>query len=86
MPDTQYTPPAFTLQDTDVVSILKETLARAILTRQNIVLKPKPTYDIDGQKFSWTEYLAQLDKTIAQLNNEIQSADGPFEIESSIYT
>ena len=57
MPDTPYVPPAFSLSDAEQVSVIKESLDRAILTRQNILNKPKPTYDIDGQRFEWNDYL-----------------------------
>lgn len=88
MPDTPYVPPLYPLADTEVKSVIKESLDRAILTRQSILLKPKPTYDIDGQKFEWAEYLKQLDATIKQLTQELQvlDSDSPFEIESQAYT
>lgn len=86
MPSTEYTPPPYVLTDTNVASVLKESLDRAILTRQNILEKPKPTYDIDGQRFEWAEYLEVLNKTIAQLTKELQDIDGPFEVESVGYS
>jgi len=85
MPDTEYTPPAFVLTDTNTLSIIKESLDRAILTRQNILAKPKPSYDIDGQKFSWAEYLKILNETIEQLRKNMQDFDTPYEFDSSIY-
>lgn len=86
MPNEAYVPPPFSLADTEVVSVLKESLDRAILTRQSILLKPKPTYNIDGQEFKWAEYLEVLNKTISQLQKDIQSFDDPFEIDSVVYT
>ena len=88
MPDVPYVAPLFPLADTEVKSVIKESLDRAILTRQSILLKPKPTYDIDGQKFEWAQYLKQLDATIKQLTEELQTldSDSPFEIESQAYT
>lgn len=88
MPDVEYVPPAFVLTDANVKSVIKESLDRAILTRQSILLHPKPSYDIDGQKFEWAQYMKQLDATIAQLTKELQvlDTDSPFEIESQAYT
>lgn len=88
MPNVAYVPPPFVLSDTDVKSVIKESLDRAILTRQAILLNPKPTYDIDGQKFEWAEYLKQLNATIKQLTEELQTLDNetPFEIESQAYS
>lgn len=88
MPDTPYVAPAYALSDTDVKSVIKESLDRAILTRQGILAKPKPSYDLDGQKFEWAQYLKQLDATIKQLTEELQTldSDSPFEIESQAYS
>lgn len=88
MPSQPYTPPPYTLSDADRRSVLNESLDRAIITRQNILDKPKPTYDIDGQRFEWAEYLEVLNKTIDKLKQDIQDLDNdsPFEIESQVYT
>lgn len=88
MPSTEYIAPNFVLSDDNVKSVIKESLDRAILTRQGILEKPKPTYDIDGQKFEWAEYLEVLNATIKQLTNELQTLDSetPFEIESQAYS
>ena len=43
----------------------------AVIKRQTLALiaaitaDPKPTYQIDGQKVSWGEYLGQLQATVA---------------------
>lgn len=85
MPDTPYIPPAYVLSDADQVSVIKESLDRAILTRQNILLKPKPTYDIDGQRFEWNEYLKVLNETIAQLQKDLVAFDEIYEFTSTQY-
>ena len=43
-----------------------------------ITAQPKPTYDIDGQKISWGEYLGQLQKTVQWCNQQAAAscADG----------
>jgi hypothetical protein len=86
MPDTPYVPPAFSLSDAEQVSVIKESLDRAILTRQNILNKPKPTYDIDGQRFEWNEYLDILNKTISQLQKDLVAFDELYEITSTQYS
>lgn len=86
MPNEAYVPPSFVLADTDTVSVIKESLDRAILTRQSILLKPKPSYNIDGQEFKWAEYLEVLNKTISQLQKDLQAFDDPFEIDTVVYT
>lgn len=86
MPDTAYTPPAFQFSDSDRKSIIQESLDRALLTRQNILAKPKPTYNIDGQEFKWNEYLDTLNKTIAELTSQLQAFDELYEIDSQLYT
>ena len=86
MPDTPYVPPAYVFSDADRKSIITESLDRAILTRQSILSKPKPTYDIDGQRFEWAEYLKVLNATIIELQSQLQTFDDPYEIDSSLYT
>ncbi len=39
---------------------------------------PKPTYNIDGQSVSWTEYYKFLSEQIQSLNKQINEAE-PFE-------
>ena len=85
MPDVAPTTPPYVYTDSDTLSVIKESLDRAITTRMNILAKPKPSYDIDGQKFSWAEYLDQLNKTIEQLRKNLQDFDEPFEFDSSYY-
>lgn len=85
MPDTPYVPPAYSLSVSDQVSVIKESLDRAILTRQAILNKPKPTYDIDGQRFEWNEYLDILNKTITQLQADLVAFDELYEYSSTQY-
>lgn len=46
---------------------------------------PKPSYDIDGQKFSWTEYQRFLTEQLRTLNGLIAEEDSPMEEESIGY-
>jgi hypothetical protein len=51
----------------------------------SVTQKPKPTYDIDGQKVMWGEYLDQLRKQLAYTMQLIIDLQGPFEVESIGY-
>jgi hypothetical protein len=86
MPELPYVPPTVEFSDSDHVSIIRESLTRAIVTRRDILLKPKPSYNIDGQEFKWNEYLEVLNKTITQLQSDLQSITEPFELDSVMYT
>lgn len=50
------------------------------LIRQ-ITLHPKPSYSIDGQNVSWSEYLRRLQQTV-QWCQQQQAAGEPFEIQT----
>jgi hypothetical protein len=39
---------------------------------------PKPTYNIDGQSVSWTEYYRFLSEQVERLNKQINDGE-PFE-------
>lgn len=61
----------------------EENLAKLKASRDNIIeriqemtLKPKPDYDIDGQKFSWTAYNKHLFDLLRNLQAEIEKLDG----------
>jgi len=58
-------------------AIKSQTLSRiAELTAQ-----PKPTYDIDGQRVSWNEYLARLRATVDWCDRQLAGQE-PIEIHS----
>jgi hypothetical protein len=40
----------------------------------DITANPKPSYNIDGQSISWTEYLGQLQRTIDWCDRGIAAA------------
>lgn len=44
-----------------------------------ITVQPKPSYSIDGQTVSWTDYLAQLQKTVDWCDRQL-AAEEPVEI------
>ncbi len=58
-----------------IAKIKQQTLA---LIAQ-ITTNPKPTYDIDGQKISWGEYLGQLQATVQWCDQQAAAA-APMEV------
>ena len=60
-----------------IATIRSNTLAQLSELRAN----PKPSYDLDGQKVSWTEYAASLQATIDWCDVKLSECD-PFEIRS----
>jgi hypothetical protein len=65
---------------------------RLIGIRDNIITligqvtsKPKPNYDIDGQKVDWGDYLEILYKAKAKALQDIIDFEGPYEIETQAY-
>lgn len=59
-------------------TIRSQTLALIV----EITAQPKPTYTIDGQSVSWTDYLARLQQTVDWCDRMIAREDGPVEIVS----
>jgi len=47
---------------------------------------PKPSYDIDGQKVHWTDYLDMLYKNRDRLNEAIRKEEGPCEESMEAWT
>ena len=60
-----------------LASIKRQTLALIAAITAN----PKPTYEVDGQRVAWTEYLRRLQETAAWCDERL-AAEGPFEIET----
>ena len=59
---------------------------RTIMTQTLAVLaeltaNPKPSYDIDGQKVSWNDYLKSLQATVDWCERKLAGHE-PFEIQS----
>lgn len=68
-------------------------LAKLYEARDNLVeqklqatLKPRPNYDIDGQKVEWVEYLKYLDRAVKDIQSTIQLYEGPYEEETVVTT
>jgi hypothetical protein len=64
--------------DVDQLRAIKtQTLARIA----EITAAPKPSYSIDGQDVSWSEYLEQLARVVDWCERKLAGAE-PFEIHS----
>ncbi len=46
------------------------------------VMRPKPTYSVDGESYNWLEYQQALDAVMTGVKNQLIKAQGPFEIRS----
>jgi hypothetical protein len=56
--------------ENEQIAIIKtQTLARMA----EITAEPKPSYKVDGQSVSWTEYLKQLQQTVDWCNQQLGS-------------
>jgi len=64
-----------------IATIKTQTLARIA----EITAEPKPSYQLDGQKVGWSDYLEQLRATVEWCNKRL-AAEEPFEIRSRGYT
>lgn len=68
--------------DAENIATIKSN-ALAILAE--ITASPKPSYSIDGQSVSWTEYHAMLMGKVAWADGLLGGLD-PYEIHSEAYT
>lgn len=68
--------------DAETIATIK---SNALARIAEITADPRPTYTRDGRTYQWTEYLDQLQKTVAWCDQQTVAVD-PFEIASSAYT
>ncbi len=64
-----------------LAAIKAQTLARIA----EITAEPKPSYQIDGQKIDWADYLKTLRQTVDWCNTKLAGA-APFEYRSQGFT
>lgn len=64
-----------------IETIRQQTLSQLIELRAN----PKPTYSIDGQTVSWTQYITSLQNTIDWCDAKLIGLE-PFEVRSQAVT
>ena len=60
-----------------ITTIRAQTLTQLEELRAN----PKPSYSIDGQNVSWTDYVESLQRTVDWCDHKLRDCD-PFEIKS----
>lgn len=60
-----------------MATIKSQTLERIA----EMTAAPKPSYEIDGQRVGWTEYLARLQSLVAWCDERMASS-APFEVDS----
>lgn len=58
-----------------VIDSLRTARANYAAQLEQLSASPKPTYNVDGQSFSWTEYQKFLLESIDDLNKRIADAD-----------
>jgi hypothetical protein len=73
------------LDDDAALVALIESRDNIIRQIQDVTSKPRPDYEIDGQKVKWGAYLKQLQDALKAQNDLIQEFDGPFETHSTMY-
>jgi hypothetical protein len=65
---------------------VQDTLIQAQQNIANLIVQvtvnPQPSYTVDGESYSWTEYLAMLISQQKALAEAIQVVGGPFEFRS----
>ncbi len=64
-----------------IETIRSQTLAQIVELRAN----PKPTYMVDGQTVSWTDYVQSLQKTVDWCDAKLIGLE-PFEVQSQATT
>ena len=64
-----------------IATIKRQTLA----VIAEITAHPKLTYDIDGQKIAWGQYLGQL-QAVVQWCDQQAAASAPVEVRTQGYT
>lgn len=65
---------------------LQEAKSLAITRLKECLAQPKPSYDIEGQEVSWTEYQDMLRKQIKELSELIALEQGPYEEHTQAFT
>ena len=64
--------------ETDQIAAIRaQTLAQLEELRAN----PKPSYSIDGQSVSWTDYVESLERTVDWCDRKLRDCN-PFEFKS----
>jgi len=72
--------------DDENLLLLQEARDNVIVLIGQVTSKPKPNYDIDGQKILWADYLETLQKSLKSLSDQLIMLGAPVEEESQGYT
>lgn len=64
--------------------MLRNIRAQALVLIESLTAQPKPSYSLDGQSVSWSDYLQRLQATVSWCDHQLQSSE-PFEIHSRGY-
>lgn len=58
------------------------TTIRANITARLVEVtdSPKPNYTVDGESYSWADYVDMLMRQLEALDKRIQAASGPWEV------
>ena len=60
---------------------LQTIKAQTLALIADLTAHPKPTYSVDGQNVSWSEYLAALEATVDWCERKL-AGEEPFEVHS----
>ena len=63
--------------DAENLATIRSNLISVMVTES---AAPKPSYSIDGQSVSWTEYRTSLLSQIKQIDELTASTSGPWEV------
>lgn len=64
--------------DVEAIQTIK---AQALAMIAQLTASPKPSYSLDGQTLSWSDYLIRLQETVDWCERKLAGAE-PFEIQS----
>ncbi len=68
--------------------LIRQTRDNLIAIREKITRKPKPNYDVDGQKVDWATYLKILTEQIDLLKKQLdeEEDDDIVEVHTTAYS
>jgi len=61
---------------------LDAAISNVIARIQEVTASPKPNYSLDGEDYSWGDYLQVLTDNLLALEQARQRAEAPFEVRS----
>ncbi len=67
------------------VSALRVIRSQCLALIAELTLRPKPSYELEGQAVSWSEYLARLKDVVEWCDHKLAAAE-PFELRSQAVT